>query len=157
MSKIYLPTLPGCFVCGRDNDHGLQIDIYIEDGKSKVDLVADEQFRGYQDRIHGGIIFTLLDEVMGWAPAYAKKQMCVAAEITIRYLQPLPAGLHITIVGEFTADRKRIWDAKGEVIGPDNTVYAKAKGKYLPLTMEQTIEVDKNMIYPAGMKSIFRE
>ncbi len=156
MSKIYLPSFPGCFGCGQDNHHGIKMELYIEDGKAKVDLITDERFRGYVDRMHGGVIFSILDEVMGWAPSYAKKQMCVAAEVTIRYLHPLPVGIPITVEGEFAADRKRIWDTKGRVLGNDGTVYARAKGKYLPISMEETLEVDNLMIYPDGMESIFK-
>jgi uncharacterized protein (TIGR00369 family) len=156
MSRIYLPTSPGCFGCGQDNHNGLQMHLYIEDGKSKVDLVTDERFRGYEDRLHGGIIFSILDEVMAWAPTYARKRMCVSAEITIRFLHPLPIGIPITVEGEFVNDRRLIWDTAGRILGRDSTVYARAKGKYLPITKDKTLQIDDKMIYPAGMKSIFR-
>ncbi len=157
MSRIYLPTSPGCFGCGKDNHNGLKMDIYIEDGKSRVDLITDERFRGYEDRLHGGIIFSLLDEVMAWAPTYAKKRMCVSAETTIRFLHPIPIGIPITIVGEFTKDRRLIWDTEGRIIGEGGKLYARAKGKYLPISMDETLKIDDTMIYREGMKSIFRQ
>ncbi len=157
MSRIYLPTFSGCFGCGHDNHHGIKMEVYIEDEKAKVDLITDERFRGYKDRMHGGVIFLILDEVMGWAPSYAKKRMCLAAEVTIRYLLPLPIGIPITVEGEFKADRKRIWDTQGRVLGQDGTIYASAKGRYLPITKDETLEADKHMVYPKGMKSIFQD
>jgi acyl-coenzyme A thioesterase PaaI-like protein len=133
------------------------MDIYIEDGKSKVDFITVDCFRGYEDRLHGGIISSVLDEVMAWAPIYAKKRMCVSAEITIRFVRPIPIGIAVTVEGEFIKDRRLIWDTLGRITGIDGTVYARAKGKYLPISMEETIKIDDTMIYPEGMRSIFRE
>ncbi len=157
MSKLYLPTSPGCFGCGQDNNSGIQMKMYIEDEKSKVDLVSDERFRGYEDRIHGGIVSSVLDEVMAWAPTYAKKRMCVSAEITIRFLLPLPLGIPITVEGVFSKDRRLVWDTTGRILGEDGTVYARARGKYLPISMEETLRADERMIYPDGMKSLFKD
>ncbi len=157
MTRIYLPTSPGCFGCGQDNKNGIQMQMYMEDGLSKVDLITDERFCSYRDRIHGGIIFSVLDEVMAWAPTYVKRRMCVSAEVTIRFLHPLPIGIPVTVIGEFAKDRRLIWDTTGRIEGKDGKIYAKAKGKFLPISMEDTLSTDDRMIYPQGMKSLFRE
>ena len=80
----------------------------------------------------------LLDEVMGWAPSVIKRRFCVAAELIVRYLKPLPIGQKVTVRGEMTADRGRIWETKGEIVDDGGTVYARGTGKYRPLTEEQT-------------------
>jgi acyl-coenzyme A thioesterase PaaI-like protein len=82
-----------------------------------------------------------LDEVMGWAPSAIKRRFCVAAEIIIRYLKPLPIGQTVTVRGEMTADRGRLWEARGEIADDAGTVYARGSGKYHPLSEEQTQEV----------------
>lgn len=155
MPRIYMPTSPGCFGCGQDNENGIRMQIYIEEGKSKVDLITDYRFRGYEKIMHGGVIFSILDEVMAWAPTYHKKRMCVAAEVTIRYLLPLPTGIPVTVEGAFVSDRKRIWDTTGKIYGGDGTLYARAKGRYIPISMEETLRAEAEMIYPEGTKSIF--
>ncbi len=157
MARIYLPTSPACFGCGQENESGIQMRMYIEDGISKVDLITDKRFCGYIDKIHGGVIFSILDEVMAWAPTYVKKQMCLSAEVTIRYLVPLPIGIPITVEGEFVNDRRLIWHTEGKVLGQDGKIYAKAKGKFLPISMEETLKADERLVYQDGMKSIFRE
>ena len=101
-------------------------------------FVPHQDHCGYNDRVHGGVIAALLDEVMAWAPAVIKRRFCVAAEIVIRYLKPLPISQPVSIRGEMTADRGRLWETKGEIVDDAGTVYARGTGKYSPLTEEQT-------------------
>jgi len=55
-----------CFACGKDNSDGLQLKFkYSEDGsKAETTYIPPEKFQGWKDIVHGGIITTLLDELM---------------------------------------------------------------------------------------------
>jgi acyl-coenzyme A thioesterase PaaI-like protein len=51
-----------CFVCGVENDFGLQAKFYETDAKELVALInPSEQHQGYPGRMHGGIAATILD------------------------------------------------------------------------------------------------
>ena len=53
-----------CFVCGDKNDIGLKLDFYEKDGKARAEFTPEKKFEGYKDILHGGILSSLLDEVM---------------------------------------------------------------------------------------------
>ena len=72
----------------------------MEAGVVTARFVPHRDHCGYNDRVHGGVMAALLDEVMGWAPSVIKRRFCVAAEIIIRYLKPLPIGQAVTVRGE---------------------------------------------------------
>lgn len=133
-----LPNSAGCYVCGSENPRGLRVCFDVEAGVVSARFVPHRDHCGYHDRVHGGVMAALLDEVMGWAPSAIKRRFCVAAEIIIRYLKPLPIGQAVTIRGEMTADRRRLWEARGEIADDAGIVYARGTGKYHPLSAEQT-------------------
>jgi uncharacterized protein (TIGR00369 family) len=133
-----LPNSTGCYVCGSENARGLGVTFEFEDGVVSTRFVARPEYCGYNDRVHGGVMAALLDEVMGWAPSVIHRRFCVAAEIVIRYLKPLPIGHTVIVRGEMTADRGRLWEARGEIVDDAGTVYARGTGKYHPLSEEQT-------------------
>jgi uncharacterized protein (TIGR00369 family) len=136
-----LPNSTGCYVCGSENVRGLGVTFEYEDGVVSTHFVARPEYCGYNDRVHGGVMAALLDEVMGWAPSVINRRFCVAAEIVIRYLKPLPIGQTVIVRGEMTADRGRLWEARGEIVDAAGTVYARGTGKYHPLSEEQTQNV----------------
>lgn len=133
-----LPNSAGCFVCGGANPRGLGVRFEVENGVVTTRFVPHRDHCGYNDRVHGGVMAALLDEVMGWAPSVIKRRFCVAAEIIIRYLKPLPIGLPVTVRGEMTADRGRLWEARGEIADAEGTIYARGTGKYHPLSEAET-------------------
>jgi uncharacterized protein (TIGR00369 family) len=133
-----LPNSAGCFVCGHANPRGLGVRFQVEGATVTAPFVPHQDHCGYNDRVHGGVMAALLDEVMGWAPSVIKRRFCVAAELIVRYLKPLPIGHKVTIRGEMTADRGRIWETRGEIVDEGGNVYARGTGKYRPLSEEQT-------------------
>ena len=56
-----------CFACGTLNIHGLHLELHVEDGRCWTELTLPERFEGWEGIAHGGIVCTILDEVMAWA------------------------------------------------------------------------------------------
>ena len=53
-----------CFVCGPDNPIGLKIKFTIDDDDiCRGRFTSMENHVGYQNTTHGGIIFSLLDDI----------------------------------------------------------------------------------------------
>ena len=137
----YLPNSDTCYVCGRVNGSGLKVRFRVESGEVKTTFVAGPDHCGYRDMVHGGVLSALLDETMGWAPSYHKRLFCYAAELRVRFVKHAPRGVPLTVTGRMTADRGRIWEAEGEITGPDGVIYARGWGKYVPMSAEGTREV----------------
>lgn len=120
----------GCFVCGDENPHGLRIPFHYEDGQAVAEYVADEKFQGYKGIFHGGLVATLLDEIMAKA-VLAQKRYCMTVEMNIRFRKAIPVGTRLKLTARVTADRGRLLETAGELTVLDGTVHATATGKYL--------------------------
>ena len=54
-----------CFVCGKQNPHGLHLDFVLEGASGvRTSLTIPERFQGFADITHGGILAMILDECM---------------------------------------------------------------------------------------------
>ncbi len=125
-----IPKYTGCFVCGDENPRGLQARFFYEDGKAVTKVEAAAQYEGYAGIYHGGIVATLLDEVMIKA-IIARDKLAVTAEMTVKFLHPVRVGDTLEFSGWITATRKRVHYTKGEVRAPDGLLYATAQGTYV--------------------------
>jgi hypothetical protein len=58
-----------CFVCGKENPKGFKIEVrYLQTEMSaETELSLPREYQGWADVIHGGILSTLLDEMMAHA------------------------------------------------------------------------------------------
>lgn len=119
-----------CFACGGSNPIGMRLRIEVGEGLARTSWVAGDDFVGWSDKLHGGIIATLLDEVMAWS-ASSFDAWAVTAEMTIRYRAPVAPGERLTAVGRVVERRRRIYDVRGEVTAADGRVVAEASGRYL--------------------------
>ena len=123
-------TYAHCFVCGDKNKHGLQASFFDDGSQVITELETKKAFEGYRGIYHGGIISTLLDEVMIKA-ILARGVLAVTAEITVRFRRPLGIGVKLRLAGRIVGVRGRVYATEGEAVGEDGTVYATARGSYL--------------------------
>ncbi|MCK4573586.1 MAG: PaaI family thioesterase [candidate division Zixibacteria bacterium] len=133
-----------CFVCGDKHEHGLKAKFYFDGTKAITEIVASKEFEGYRGIYHGGIISSLLDEVMIKA-ILAQDKYVVTAEMTVRFVAPVRVGERVRLTGEIIKNKGRIFHAIGEAKGPDGQVYATATGKYIearPELKEILMQID---------------
>jgi len=120
----------GCFVCGQQNEIGLKARFYWDGEKAVCDITAAELYEGYKDIFHGGIISTLLDEIMIKA-LLAEDLFVVTAEMTVRFRLPVFSGDKIHFEGR-KIDRKGIvYLTEGRAVNQNGDVVAEANGKYV--------------------------
>ncbi len=119
-----------CFVCGQGNPQGLHLNFTKLDSNScSVTWVAGPSFQGYAGIVHGGILSTLLDEVMAQCLLELGLRV-VTADMRVRFLKPAPIGFPLTVVGNWVGSRSRIHFTTGSVQAPDGTVFAQAEGRF---------------------------
>ncbi len=119
---------PGCFVCGDNNQIGLKARFVFEDGQAVTEIVADKQFEGYKGIYHGGIISTVLDEVMIKA-ILAEDKFAVSAEITVRFHLPINVGDKLKVIGRVKEVKGRVYYTEATAIRNANEIVASATGK----------------------------
>ncbi len=134
-----LPNDKFCFVCGNENLKGLHQRFYLMDDFVVSEFNGNKHFMGHNS-IHGGVIASLLDEVMGLAASRCVDTLCITAEITIRYLKPLVQDEDYFVRGKVVADKRLLLETAGEIL-EGNTTLVRAQGKYVPLP--QTLAQEK--------------
>ena len=102
-----------CFACGVDNPIGLQITFTMKDGRCSGQFTANENHVGYENTVHGGIIYSALDDVMANV-LYLQDIKAHTARCEIRYRKPLVVGQTINLSGWIENERRRLIVLKGE-------------------------------------------
>ena len=105
-----------CFACGPDNPIGLKIKFVLnDDGHCVGTFTPEASHVGYENTVHGGIIYSALDDVMANV-MYLQQRKAHTARCEIRYRQPLAIGETITLRGWIDRERRRLLQLKGEAI-----------------------------------------
>lgn len=104
-----------CFACGELNEHGLHLDLHVDDQGCWTELVLDERFQGWEGVAHGGIVSTILDEVMAWS-VIGRDTWGVTARIAVEFKRPVPVGRRIRGEGRVTEDRRRLFRTAGSLV-----------------------------------------
>ncbi len=123
------PNSRNCFGCGLENLFGLQI-IFYDDGEDEVfaDYVVPDHFEGYPGVVHGGIVATMLDELLGRAVmAGDRDHFRMTAKIVVRYRNPVPTGEALKLIGKVERRRGRLAQARAEIRLPDGSLGAEAE------------------------------
>jgi acyl-coenzyme A thioesterase PaaI-like protein len=128
-----------CFACGSTNPIGMGLKIELGDRRAKTTWIPGADFVGWSDRVHGGLIATVLDEVMAWAPS-SDDAWAVTSSFTIRFHAPVSPGERLRAEGWVEGQRRRIYDVKGEVRAGGRLI-AEATGTYLAASPTQKAEL----------------
>lgn len=133
-----LPVTRGCFVCGIDNPTGLRLALQSDGRTVEVAVRFRADQCGFSGVVHGGLLSTVLDEVMAWVIGVNTRSFAFAAELNVRFLRSVAPGIPMRVRAELTANRRgRLFLTRGEVVGPDGVVHAEATGKFLPIPAAQ--------------------
>jgi acyl-CoA thioesterase FadM len=147
--RIDLPKLEGhsCFACGTDNPIGLNLRFYRTNESVCTDITLGKYYEGWQNMAHGGIISTLLDEVMSWTIIYFRRIFFVTRRMEIKYIRPVLVGVPLTVKGRLTKEmREPYLGAVAEVFDGSGQILARAKGEFVELPKE------KLELVPEGLK-----
>ena len=117
-----------CFACGPKNPFGLKLSFREQDDTYLSEFTGQQQHQGYDGIMHGGIVSTLLDEIMA-RYLYAKGMNAVTARLEIRYNKPTPIGVPLLLKGRITKNKGRIYETEGTIELPDGTVTAQGTAK----------------------------
>jgi uncharacterized protein (TIGR00369 family) len=122
----------GCFVCGKENADGLQLDFrFSEDGLSaETVFLPGEKYQGWSGIVHGGIIGAVLDEAMAKAAVH-KGYNVVTGEMTVKFKNPAKTGVPLRCCGTIETVKKKILYAGASAIREDGTVIAEATAKFV--------------------------
>lgn len=122
-----------CFACGPENPHGLHLEGFRMEGEEYVvDFCPSRQHQGWQGVTHGGIVATLLDEMMTRI-LYHQERNAVTAELTVRYHRPLTTGAHVQVRARLEEERGRLLRTSAELRDASGALIASAEGKFMEI------------------------
>lgn len=117
-----------CFVCGKRNGDGLQLDFeLVGEGGIRTEFTPAKRYQGWKDIVHGGIIATILDEVMVNA-AYLRKIVAVSAKLEIKLRRPAAVGERLIFHGRIVRQGAKTLNVKAWAEQENGDVVAEATG-----------------------------
>ena len=122
------PNSDHCFVCGRRNSHGLYMTFY-DNGRDEVcsDYSVPDEYQSYPGIVHGGILASMLDEVVGRVAMIGDHHhFMVAVKLQVLYRHPVPVETPLKLKGRIERLRGRLGKAVGEIILPDGRIACEA-------------------------------
>ena len=121
----------GCFVCGSANPYGLHVQFRLEGDLCLAEFTPDARHAGYDDVTHGGIVYSLLDDVMANG-IWLRGERAYTARADIRYRQPLPIDVAVRLQGEISRRRGRLTETVGYMWRVDDgSLIAQASAQFM--------------------------
>ena len=123
---------PGCVVCG-GRDVGLDLDFrLVEDGAVEATFDCTSTLQGYPDRLHGGIICTMIDGAMTNC-LFAHEVAAVTAELKVRFRQAANLGAPAKVRARIAERLSPLFRLRAEVVQGTSLV-ATAEGTFIDTT-----------------------
>ena len=122
------PNSDMCFVCGRHNPAGLYMR-FFDNGEDEVrsDYTVPARYQSYPGIVHGGILASMLDEVVGRVAMIGDHHhFMVSVNLQVLYRHPVPVETPLNIRGRIVRLRGRLGKAQGEIILPDGKIACEA-------------------------------
>jgi acyl-coenzyme A thioesterase PaaI-like protein len=126
-----------CFGCGHQNPIGLKLTFFEDNDGVYADWIPDRVHQGYEGVVHGGLISTVLDEVMGWAN-YVRKIWAVTGTMNVRFRKPVRVGDQLRARAWVETINGRKVDVRAELRGiEDDLLLAEASAIFIQVSEEQ--------------------
>ena len=126
-----------CFACGDLNEHGLHLQLHADPEGSWAELTLAPRFQGWDSVAHGGIVCTILDEVMAWS-VIGRGTWGVTARLNVAFRRPILTGRPIRAEGWVVEMHRRACRTGGRVIdAASGEVLATGEGTFIALPEEQ--------------------
>lgn len=134
-----------CFVCGRENPHGLRVE-FFDDGQTVfTEFTPGEHQQGWPGVLHGGIVSAVLDETIGRV-AFLYDRWVQTAKLEVRFVKPAPLGQRLRAVGKLTRDARRLMEMDGQLVTAEGgEVLAEAKGTFVRIPDEMRDEMARRL------------
>lgn len=137
--------IPGynCVACSPLRHNGLHIE-----AKKNVDnnCVEDtytfaKRYEGFNNVIHGGVVGTVLDEMMCFASILLLDKLPVTSEMTVNFKKPVMSGIAYRVEGRIVEFQGNLAKAEAFIIDSNGKVVASSKGDLFVPTKEQAPKI----------------
>jgi len=140
-----------CFGCGPANPSGLRMKFFSDDKSVFSWVKVPGHLVGWDNLVHGGILSTMLDEIMSWSAIYLLKKMILTQTMTIDFIKPVYEGTELKIAGnvfEKKSDRQAVM--QGRIYNEEGVLCTESKGIYV--LFEPKVAKRLNMLSERALK-----
>ena len=131
-----LPQSNSCFACGKSNPLGLNLKFQVHGESIETEWIPEPHHTGFANTVHGGLIATVLDEIMAWTCGVIGGSFAYSVDLQIRYSNPLDPGQRVRGRARIQENRRgRIFLTEGELLVGETKI-ASATGKYFAVKPE---------------------
>lgn len=131
-----------CFGCSPSNSFGLQMEFFIDGDALFSWVIVPDHLCGWDRLVHGGVISTLLDEIMSWSAITLLKRIILTKSMKVDFIRPVFVGHELTVEGrmlERTGERESLM--AGFLYNDKKELCAKAEGTFALFTPKAAIRM----------------
>lgn len=129
-----------CIICGMDNPIGLKAQFYNMEDRSVMTIFKfKEEYQSFPQRVHGGIIATMLDE-LGLRALWAKSSeddFGVTLSMNVKYRKPVPYNEVLIGKGLVQKETSKFVTIETEIFDKKENLLANAEVKYIKLAINK--------------------
>ena len=126
LQEIYPDT---SFVSGVENPKGMKMVPIIKDKKIYAKYIFEKSFEGGPGLVHGGILSTVLDDMMGYA-TFTQNLFCVTANLNVNFRAPSPVDKEFELYAWVKeVDGNKVYAES--VIQSENAIHVEADGLFI--------------------------
>lgn len=119
-----------CFACGPANPIGLKLEFRFEGDEYVTEFTPREVHQGFDGITHGGLVATVLDEVMAnmlWKLGI----QALTTELQVTLRQPARVGERLIVRGAIEEQRSRKVICRAAARREDGALVAEARGTFI--------------------------
>ena len=121
-----------CFCCGEENPLGFKMKFRYEGEKLLSETIISKGYQGFANIVHGGVLGTLLDELMVNL-YWLKGERVVTAEYQVRLKVPCPINQKVLLAAWHIETRKNILLTAARAELENGTIVAEATAKCMKM------------------------
>jgi len=129
-----LPAYKNSFFCDPDRKDGLQLKMYHKDGTVYCRFNIANDFEGYRNVLHGGMIFGILDVIIWYIIFMETKKICMTRHVEMEFTKPVMCNSPYVAKGKVVKVKGRnfhayawVEDGNGDVCAKVNAVFRESK------------------------------
>ena len=82
-------TAHNCFGCSPVNSSGLQMKFFTNQDTVISNITIPDHLCGWSNIAHGGVLTTVLDEIMSWSALHFLKRITMTKSMNVEFIKPV--------------------------------------------------------------------
>jgi len=124
-----------CFGCSPVNPSGLQMTFSTDETSVFSRIIVPEHLCGWSNLVHGGVLSTILDEIMGWAALYLLRRIILTKSMSVEFLKPVHMGGVLEAESKvLEIEGKHSVIMEGIILNAEGEVCTKSRGQFAVFT-----------------------